>query len=680
MLTGKPPHGPDVIPTVINSVLHSEPAQPSSLVSETPLDLSTICMKCLQKDPRDRYDSAAALADDLQRFLRGQPVFARPLPSHKRLWRIARRRPAISCLVVSAALLLLFALFGSTAAAWKFRADGRALGVLLSRAESAETKSRGELVRSSILQARMTRQSKREGQRRDALKIVDSTIRLLPNEDAIDPFRRDLRNEFVAALAVPEIDSEPWRPFIDWTKSEEATDAQLVNRVFGDHRVSLRPDRRSIRIDRRRSGESFPEPKIAVSEMTLLPMVALDHKGRWLAAIGHEPSSEGRSSISKPSEDPSRFLIIWDLNQASKPKALTELSNVSPVDVVINHHDQTIIVVGSNELTVFDKHGDLVKNLLAGGLVIGCCMHPTMPMIAVWDGCELRLVDLTESSPIQRTQSHATYEIIASQWHPDGSMLAIGSADHFAYTFYAGELDQPAMIFGGAQGWVSHVDFTADGTLMTSCRSEHRTRLYDTNSGREILTFEGIGVQYDASGNRIEGTKLGVPTRWTFRKPIANWTLEEDRNINVASNGDVDEMGRMVLCGWDNIFLWDMKTRRSLTRASIELPLDAKFIADRKILTIEHGFVRAFRINENKDFIRLEPTELRHRIPSGHWAEIVATRERPLVRRCQRKQSHSVRSARFQAGSQIKSLLSELQSCATKPRRKTRCRGFRVGK
>jgi serine/threonine protein kinase len=70
-------------------VLHHEPTPPTEFRSELPRDLETICLKCLEKEPNRRYASAGELAEDLQRFLEGQPVAALPLSASERLARLA---------------------------------------------------------------------------------------------------------------------------------------------------------------------------------------------------------------------------------------------------------------------------------------------------------------------------------------------------------------------------------------------------------------------------------------------------------------------------------------------------------------------------------------------------------------------------------------------------------------
>jgi WD40 repeat protein len=100
---------------LLYQVLNDEPRPPRGLNDKVPRDLETVCLKAMAKEPRRRYPSAAGLADDLRRFLKGEPIRARPVGAAEWLWRWCRRNPAAAGLL-AVMMLALVALVG--AALW----------------------------------------------------------------------------------------------------------------------------------------------------------------------------------------------------------------------------------------------------------------------------------------------------------------------------------------------------------------------------------------------------------------------------------------------------------------------------------------------------------------------------------------------------------------------------------
>lgn len=118
LLTGRPPFkGASVLQT-LSEVLAKEPIRPKQLNSNIPRDLETIVLKCLEKSIPRRYATAAEVADELQRFLEGRPIAARPIGKIHRAWRWCRRNPVVASLVGLLAVSLISGTAISSGYAW----------------------------------------------------------------------------------------------------------------------------------------------------------------------------------------------------------------------------------------------------------------------------------------------------------------------------------------------------------------------------------------------------------------------------------------------------------------------------------------------------------------------------------------------------------------------------------
>jgi serine/threonine protein kinase len=107
LLTGCPPFRGETIAATLRAVQETEAIPPRHLNAAAARDLETICLKCLQKEPARRYATAQEVAEELERFLRDEPIFARPVSRSERAWRWCRRRPALASAIVLALVLVL---------------------------------------------------------------------------------------------------------------------------------------------------------------------------------------------------------------------------------------------------------------------------------------------------------------------------------------------------------------------------------------------------------------------------------------------------------------------------------------------------------------------------------------------------------------------------------------------
>jgi serine/threonine protein kinase/tetratricopeptide (TPR) repeat protein len=112
MLTGRPPFKAGSPIDTVRQVIEQDPVPPRQFEPRVPLDLETICLKCLEKDPAKRFAAAAELADDLRRFVHDEPIHARPTPAWERAWKWGKRRKTtVALLAVCASALIGGVLF-----------------------------------------------------------------------------------------------------------------------------------------------------------------------------------------------------------------------------------------------------------------------------------------------------------------------------------------------------------------------------------------------------------------------------------------------------------------------------------------------------------------------------------------------------------------------------------------
>ncbi len=184
LLTARPPFQGPTLDSILIQLREGEPISPRRLDPTVPRDLDTICMKCLSRDPSRRYESAASLGADVQRFLEGKAILARPTSAIENVWRWCRRHPATAAL-----LALLF--FGTVAAF-----------VVLEKARASEHEA---TVRATASNAKLG-----ESLSFIELRLVDENFQSGDSTAALGALARILRRDPAHPIAGPRLASALW--------------------------------------------------------------------------------------------------------------------------------------------------------------------------------------------------------------------------------------------------------------------------------------------------------------------------------------------------------------------------------------------------------------------------------------------------------------------------------------
>src|SRR5262245_58725578 len=172
LLTGRPPFRADTPLETMRKVLEEAPVAPHLLNKSADRDLETICLKCMEKEPHRRYGSAEALAEDLENWLRHEPIHARPIGTLGRLGKWTRRNPRTAFLALICSLAILAFLVGQTI-----------MGLRLKRANTKVQAAVVNLSHSlSEAQWRQADDADRAGEHGQAIARFSHFLRVNPND------------------------------------------------------------------------------------------------------------------------------------------------------------------------------------------------------------------------------------------------------------------------------------------------------------------------------------------------------------------------------------------------------------------------------------------------------------------------------------------------------------------
>jgi WD40 repeat protein/tetratricopeptide (TPR) repeat protein len=491
-LSGRPPFKAETPLETLRQVESQEPVALSRLQPSVPRDLSTVCLKCLQKEPRKRYASAEALAEDLGRFLAGLPVRARPMGRTERLGRWCRRNPMVASLLSTVAVLLIAVATVSTFSAARLKTALINVKTALTEKEAAERQARLREAEALVGQAHGIRYSRRPGQRFEALEALAKAAAIGRELGQPPEWFGRLRNEAIAALALPDLHiTQSWDGFPPGTHGADVSpDFELYARTTAKGACSIR----RIADDR---------------EIAQLP--ALGEPAGVTFGPGHLLVLVGGSS---------RRFQLWDLAEA-EPVLRFNQPDVGP-DWSFRS-DGRLIALGHGDgaLSVYETDSRVPKyRLKANGITKSPqpALHPTEPIVAAssYYSPLLQVRDLRSGAVlISLTLPWRGSGMCA--WSPDGRTLAVSHGNSGLIHLYAFDPVTPGLrllrrLEGPSNGGTT-IHFNTAGDRVISGGWDGKVHLFDAVTGRLLFSTPkmlGTGsLRFDPSGERLSAARVG---------------------------------------------------------------------------------------------------------------------------------------------------------------------------
>ncbi len=573
LLTGRPPFQAASVIETLKQVVEREPAAPHHLNPAVDRDLDTVCLKCLQKRPDRRYPSAAALAEDLQRYLDRRPILARPVGVVEKAVRWARRNPLPAASVggIVAVVAVAFALVSAS----YFRAEVARQDEVTQRreAERREKAERWERYRANMIAAGGAMQLHNVVAARNALDAAPEEHRnwewrYLHNQ--LDTARQVHRfGDRVRAMAVSpdgttaavQTADGPARLW-DLTTGKEV--AVLPNRSpVSDIGFKFSPDGKTLAY------------KVADQNHIVLWDIPAGREAAVLsgperAVMGMAFSPNGRR-IAAGSQD--AIIRVWDTATGELLHMLRGHEDWV-VTVTFSADGRKLVSTGLRDHTarIWDAvtgkelavlRGESVEVLSAtfspqGDRVLTCEMYPSNAL-RLWDATTGRLLK------VLRGHTNTPGEFAFS---PDGTRIATAGLDQ-TVRLWDGRTGEPVSSRDGHRGYVSGVAFSPDGKSLVSCSRDQTARLWDAATGAPLGVLHGhtggiLPVQYTPDGQTILTLSPadGSVRRWDARSAERNGSLRghTDFVYSVAFHPDGE---RVASSGWDGtVRVWDATSGR----------------------------------------------------------------------------------------------------------------------
>jgi len=578
VLTGRPPFkGKDVVDTMAQ-VRKKEPVRPRTVCPAVDRDLETICLTCLAKDPARRYSSTEAFADDLERWLVGKPIWARPTRPTERLAKWARRRPTAAALVAS--LILGTVALAGTGVYFTSKLDQKRQDAEMDRDRAkvsedeakkreAETKEQLDLTQRALLTAQLLR----VGQLADRDPMLG--LQLLLDTKVCPAEWRDFTWGYYYARCNRESKPLAIAPDAKWVVNAYSRDGRWFACAFrnGKECVIQIRDTATMQVvmelkDNLRRIESLafsPNSRFLVyggKQVVVWELASQKVVHRWTLAPGNARlvsfTSDSGTAFCDFEGDDGGEAIGWDMQTGNRCFALqfpflTEAA-------VLSGDGRTVAVAGSG-----------LNRLLNGFLGFS---SPLIDLPLDEDLGAIYLFNTASGKLVSRLLGHQSW-ITGLVLSPDGKYLASSENYSGRIKVWALSTRKERLILKGHPGdQIESLACSGDGSTLASSHGRD-IRIFDMPSGRERMLLRNTGgspvLNADGSLVTIQDETWNISTRQEQRSfSVVKRPLPINTRYTAASDGQYLVIG--IPYSQSGISLWDIGRGKQLAEWEGDFP------------------------------------------------------------------------------------------------------------